>query len=515
MKPLSRKIFLKITPPGIGDIIGDKERIIKGLEKEFGRVRLTNKILKTIYPVCRDENWEITLTLVQNEVEWEIVRVQPGNTTAGHYGLAVDLGSTTITMEIVDLNTGNILGEESIFNHQIRFGDDILTRIFYTKGKPLHLKEVQESTLQSFRELMLMLKERTGVDSQECGVMVISGNTTMIHFLLGIDPWPIFEVPFAPVFNHTGFFDAREIDLPMEGLVYCIPSVANYLGGDTVSGLLVSGLHKKEELGLFIDIGTNGEMVLGNKNFLLAGAGAAGPALEGGISKNGMKASDGAVDSVIIEDNVLKLTTIGGSRPRGICGSGIVDILAQMLLSGWIDFSGHFNTGVTDRIIKSDEEYAVAYAWEDESETGEALLFTQTDISQFMDTKAAANTMVSYLLDSLGVEASEVQRLYTAGAFGTYINLESAITIGLYPDLPRERYVSLGNSSLKGSYALLMNGDLLDEVMMIQKEIRYLEFGAATDFLTQMFAARFLPHTNFDLYPTVKAELIKRGRLRL
>ncbi|WP_050740253.1 ASKHA domain-containing protein [Acetobacterium bakii] len=515
MKPLSKKVFLKITPPGIGDIIGDKERLLKSLEKEFGKVEISQRILKAIYPLCREANWEITLTLVAHEGQWEIVRLEPGDTTKSHYGLAVDLGSTTVTMELVDLNSGEILAEESIFNHQIDFGDDILSRIFYTKSKPLHLKEVQESTLQSFRELMLMLSERTGVASETCGIMVVSGNTTMIHFLLGIDPWPIFEAPFTPVFNHTGFFDAQEISLPIEGLIYCVPSVANYFGGDILSGLLVSDLHKKEELGLFIDIGTNGEMVLGNKNFLLAGAGAAGPALEGGISKNGMKATDGAVDSVVIEDNILKLTTIGGSRPRGICGSGIVDILAQMLLNGWIDFSGHFNTGVTDRVIKKDGEYAVAYAWEDESATGEVLLFTQTDISQFMDTKAAANTMVAYLLDSLGVEATEVKRLYTAGAFGTYINLESAITIGLYPDLPRERFVSLGNGSLRGSYALLINGELLKEIMALQREVRYLEFGAATDFLTQMFAARFLPHTNFDLYPTVKAELIKRGRLRL
>lgn len=515
MRPLSRKIFLKISPPGGGDIIGDKERILKALNPKMGEVTLSHKILEKIYPLCRKANWEITLTLVHGESEWEITGVEAGDTTDFHYGLAVDLGSTSVTMELIDLNTGGILGEESILNHQIAYGDDILSRIFYVKGKPLHLKEVQNSTIQCFCELLAILKKKTGVNTQECGIMIVSGNTTMIHFLLGIDPWPIFEAPFAPVFNHTGFFKAQEIDLPIEGFVFCMPSVANYLGGDTVSGLLVSDLHKKEELAMFIDIGTNGEMVLGNKNFLLGGAGAAGPALEGGISKNGMKATSGAVDSVFIEDNKLSLTTIGGTKPRGICGSGIVDILAQMLLSGWIDFSGRFNSGVSDRIVKRDGDYAVVYAFEDESENGQELLFTQTDISQFMDTKAAANTMVTYLLDSLGVEAMEVQRLYTAGAFGTYINLESAITIGLYPDLPRERFVFLGNSSLKGAYALLTNRDLLDEVMNLQEEIRYLEFGAATDFLTRMFAARFLPHTDFNLYPTVKAELIKRGRLRL
>ncbi|MBC3889985.1 DUF4445 domain-containing protein [Acetobacterium paludosum] len=513
-KALTRKIFLKLSPPGDGDIIGDKERIIKALSQEFGKVKFSYQMLRTIYPFCREANWEMTLTLIENEKVWEIIRLEAGDRTDYHYGIAVDLGSTTVAMEIVDLNTGAVLGQMSVFNHQIKFGDDILSRIFYTKGKCSHLKEIQKSTIETFSELLNSLKEKTGIDPKESYIMVVSGNTTMIHFLLGIDPWPIFQYPFAPVFNHTGFMNARDLGLPVEGVVFCMPSVANYLGGDTVSGLLVAGLHEKEELGLFIDIGTNGEMVLGNKSFLLAGAGAAGPALEGAISKNGMKASSGAVDSVIIEENQLKLTTIAGSKPRGICGSGIVDLLAQMLLNGWIDFSGRFNPEISKRIIKIDGEYGVVYAWQEESESKEELVFTQTDIGQFIDAKAAANTMVAYLLERLGVEASEVQRVYVSGAFGTYLNLESAITIGLYPDLPRDRFVSLGNSSLNGAYALLISAEKMDKVQMLQEKIEYLEFGAASDFLTRMFAARFLPHTDFDSYPTVKAELIKRGRLR-
>jgi len=360
----------------------------------------------------------------------------------------------------------------------------------------------------------MTLKEKTGVDLKDICIMVVSGNTTMIHFLLGIDPWPIFEYPFAPIFNHTGFLDAQDLGIPIGGAVFCMPSVANYLGGDTVSGLLVSGLQEKEELGLFIDIGTNGEMVLGNSEFLFGGAGAAGPALEVGISKNGMKATDGAVDSVAIKENQLKITTIGDSKPKGICGSGIVDLLAQMLLNGWIDFSGRFNPSMSERIVKREEHYGILYASKVESANGQELIFSETDIRQFIETKAAASTMVTYLLERMGVEASQVQRVYVSGAFGTYINLESAITIGLYPDLPRERFVFLGNSSLNGAYALLINEDKLKEVKMIQRRIEYLEFGAATDFLTKMFAARFLPHTDFDAYPTVKAELVRRGRLR-
>ena len=511
---LTRKIFLKILPPGNGDIIGDQERILNALLREFGMVRFSHRILKKIYPLCRDANWAITLTLIQNGKYWEIIQVEAGDMCHQHLGIAVDLGSTSVAMKIVDLNTGTILGEESILNHQIQYGDDILTRIFYAKNKADHLREIQAATVDTFNELLERLEKKARINPRESSIMVVSGNTTMIHFLLGIDPWPVFEYPFAPVFNHTGYLDAQDLGLATSGYLYCMPSVANYLGGDTVSGLLVAGLHEKDELGLFIDIGTNGEMVLGNKDFLFAGAGAAGPALEGGISKNGMKATSGAVDSVVIEDNTLRLTTIGGSRPLGICGSGIVDLIAQMLLSGWIDFSGRFNQEKSERIVKRDGEFAVLYASQEESGNGEELLFTQTDMSQFIDTKAAASTMVAYLLERLGVEPMDIDRLYVSGAFGTYINLESAITIGLYPDLPRERYVSLGNSSLNGAYALLTNAEKMAEVDILQKRIEYLEFGAATDFISRMYASRFLPHTDFNLYPTVKAALRKQGRLR-
>lgn len=512
--PLSRKVFLKISPPGNGDIIGDQERILNALTPDFGAVRFSRRLLKKVYPLCREANWEISLTLVKNDTTWELVELESGDQRHRHFGVAVDLGSTSVAMKMVDLSTGKVLAEESILNHQIEYGDDILSRIFYAKNKPDHLLAVQEATISTFNALLQQLQEATGINARESCIMVVSGNTTMIHFLLGIDPWPIFEYPFAPVFNHTGYLDARDLGLNTSGYLYCMPSVANYLGGDTVSGLLVAGLHEKDELGLFIDIGTNGEMVLGNKHFLVAGAGAAGPALEGGISKNGMKATAGAVDSVIISENELRLTTIGGHRPRGICGSGIVDLIAQMLLSGWIDFSGRFNPEKSSRIVIRDGEYGVLYASREESGNGQELLFTQSDMSQFIDTKAAASTMVAYLLERLGVEPIDVDRLYVSGAFGTYINLESAITIGLYPDLPRERFVSLGNSSLQGAYVLLTDDQKMEEVTRLQERIEYLEFGAATDFISRMYAARFLPHTDFDLYPTVKAALRKQGRFR-
>ena len=259
-----------------------------------------------------------------------------------------------------------------------------------------------------------------------------------------------------------------------------------------------------------MDIGTNGEMILGNNEFLVAAAGAAGPALEGGISKNGMQAKPGAVDTVKITDNEIILTTIQNQKPVGICGSGIVDLLAEMLLAGWIDRSGAFVPGRSARIVKRDDEFAVAYAWGSESGSGEELLFTQQDIFSVMDSKAAANTMVSYLLDSSGVSPADLQKVYLAGAFGTHLNLESAITIGIYPDLPRDRFVILGNGSLMGAYKLLMDASLYDTGESILEKIVYLSLGEATDFLTRMYAAKFLPHTDLNLYPSVKEKLENR-----
>ena len=510
MNPICKKVYLELRVPGAGDMVADKDRILRALKREYGMVHISLEILKSCYMLLRDFDWKLTVTLVQTDAAWEIVRIERGDTTARNFAYAADLGSTTVVMQIIDLNSGKIVGEESIFNHQIPFGEEILSRIFYASDNAAHLKEIQQCTLLNFQELMEKLSLSTGIYPAECGLLAIGGNTTMIHFLLGFDPWFIFHTPYTPAFNRCGFMPGRDIGLSFDGLVYCFPSVANYLGGDIISGLLASQMYKKSELALFMDIGTNGEMLLGNDEFMLSAAGAAGPALEGGISKQGMRASSGAVDTVRIVDNQLIITTILQGKPMGICGSGIVDLLAEMLLEGWIDYSGRFVPGQSERIVIRDGEYVVVYAWPGESAAGEELIFSQLDIFKFMDTKAAANTMVSFLLEALGIEAQQIQRIYTAGAFGTYLNLESAITIGLYPDLPRERFVQVGNGSLKGAGMLLQQAELLPVAENIIDTIVYLSLGEATDFLYKMSAAKFLPHTDLSLYPTVMEKMKQR-----
>lgn len=305
--PLCRKIYLELAPPTEEDARGDRERILDGLTGEYTTAVMPLQVMRKLYPLCRKAGWKVTLLMGFHDGVWEILDIEAGDTTDQLYGLAVDYGSTTLVMQVVDLHTGETLTQQTAFNPQIPYGEEILSRIFYTKDQPEHLEELQQKTVEGFNALIRTCEEVTGIPKDQYGAMVIGGNTTMIHLLLGLSPWPVFETPFAPVAQQPGFVRAKKLGLELPGYVYAFPSAANYLGGDIISGLLAAGLDQSPELSVFIDIGTNGELVAGNSEFLLAGAGAAGPALEGGISRYGMRADTGAVDRVTIQKDDLML----------------------------------------------------------------------------------------------------------------------------------------------------------------------------------------------------------------
>ena len=295
--------------------------------------------------------------------------------------------------------------------------------------------------------------------------------------------------------------------MTFDGLVYIIPSASNYIGGDIVSGLLKLDIHKQEETSLFFDIGTNGELVIGNKEWMMAGSGAAGPALEGYISRFGMRAGEGTIDSVRIQGDQLSFTTIGNQKPVGICGSGIIDLIAQMRLNGWINIAGELNPDASSRIRYLDGEYVAVYALPEESASGEILYFSQTDIMQYLDTKAAAYTMVECLLESAGVSFDDLSNCYLSGAFPAHSDLESAITIGIFPDLPREKYQVLSNTSLEGARILLLDRSRLEEAKNIAENMYCVQFASVPDFLVRMQAAKFIPHTDLSRYPSIQKQL--------
>lgn len=396
MTGLGEKVFLHLDTPTEDAPISDQQRLQAALlEKGYDNIQIPLQILQKLYPLCRQESG-LTVTMVFRDDAAVVAQIEQGDTIAQHYGLAVDYGSTTIHMQLVDLRSGAVIGLEKVENGQIQYGTDILTRITYSLEDPSHVDDLQKVTVQTFHDLLNRLTESTGIDASNLPLMVLSGNTTMIHFLLGLNAWTVFAAPFAPVTTDPGWFWGKELGMEFSGLVYIMPAASNYIGGDIISGLLTLDMRKSDDITMFFDIGTNGELVLGNRDWIVAGAGAAGPALEGYISRYGMRAGPGAIDHVQIVDGKLTYTTIGSESPIGICGSGIIDLLAQMLLSGWMDISGRLQPEASDRIIYlvEEQQYAVVYAtWAD----GVPLFFTQTDIDQYCDTKAAAFTMIECL----------------------------------------------------------------------------------------------------------------------
>ena len=538
MNGLSRKIYLKLPLPTEDDPRSDQQRILEslavaGVEE---RVHITVHILRKLYPLLDNAKWKITVSLAWNGENWEMVEIEEGDTTAQHYGLAVDLGSTTVVARLLDCNSGEILKEVSCFNKQIQWGTDILSRIFYCKDNREKLEEVRRATVESICECLDKLDaslemqgtpseqktENNGV-SESCDdrgaknaaqkarsisrsalSMVIAGNTTMIHFLLGMDAFCVFYTPHAVHADCPGFQLARDLDIPLKGYVYCYPAKSNYLGGDIISGMIDTELYKKNEISVFFDIGTNGELVIGNKEFLLCGAGAAGPALEGGVVRTGMRADVGAVDEVKIRDGNIFVHVIGNSAPQGICGSGIIDLIAELFLEGWIDIRGKLSPEKSPLIQERDNQFCVEYA--------PGLYFYQKDIDEFIRTKSAAHTMVEIMLRESGLDLNQADRFYVAGAFGKHVSKESAITIGMYPDMDRDHIINAGNSSLEGAQKLLLNRSLLTDIDQILEEMVYIQFAEVEDFLELMVAAQALPHTDYKRYPTVMEKLKERQK---
>lgn len=522
MNGLSQKQYLELPLPTEDDPRSDQQRILDslmaaGVEE---RVHIPVHILRELYPLLDNAKWKITVSLAWNGENWEMVEIEEGDTTAQHYGLAVDLGSTTVVARLLDCNSGEILKEVSCFNKQIQWGTDILSRIFYCKDNKEKLEEVRRATVESICECMDKLDA-----SHSALSMVIAGNTTMIHFLLGMDAFCVFYTPHAVHADCPGFQLARDLDIPLKGYVYCYPAKSNYLGGDIISGMIDTELYKKNEISVFFDIGTNGELVIGNKEFLLCGAGAAGPALEGGVVRTGMRADIGAVDEVKIRDGNIYVHVIGshkedsgsheknsgnheenssGEEPRGICGSGIIDLIAELFLEGWIDIRGKLSLEKSPLIQERDNQLCVEYA--------PGLYFYQKDIDEFIRTKSAAHTMVEIMLRESGLDLDQADRFYVAGAFGKHVSKESAITIGMYPDMDRDHIINAGNSSLEGAQKLLLNRSLLIDIDQILEEMVYIQFAEVEDFLELMVAAQALPHTDYKRYPTVMKKLKERQK---
>jgi uncharacterized 2Fe-2S/4Fe-4S cluster protein (DUF4445 family) len=521
--PAVRTFALDIEPPSLEDNTSDFDRLRRALAQQHGieEVRAELPMLRRLGKDLRMANWKVSVTLEMRDWVYgdylppRLIRIYPGAFKHASMGLAVDLGTTSVVAYLLDFATGVVIDTASAYNKQIACGEDVISRIIYAKRKR-GLERLQRLVVETINDLLDELQKRNGIELYEIHEIAVAGNTTMTHLLLGLDPRFLREEPYIPTISASPKLVAGELglDANMLARVHVLPSVGSYVGGDITAGVIASGMFATEKLTLFIDIGTNGEMVLGTRDWLLSCACSAGPAFEGGGVRHGMRAAEGAIEDVFIDDATLDPTfrTIDDAPAVGICGSGLIDLLGELFVTGVVDKSGHIvRTAPTDRVRVFDgvPEYVVCWAGQGGAKKDIAL--TESDITGLLRAKAAIYAGFEVLCASVGVDLADVEQILIGGAFGQYINVEKAIRIGLLPDQPVERFHFLGNTSAQGAYAALLCVSIRHEVLDVASKMTYLELSADNTFMDEYTSALFLPHTDMTSFPSVRDALAKRG----
>jgi len=524
--PALRKYFIELEPPTTQDNRSDLTRLLWALRKSSGLegISVDSRLLRRLPFLLRERNWQVTGTVVQTRMESQLgehqrhgsrrpklIHIEPGDTTREHYSIAVDIGTTSVWGQLLDLNGKRTLAETSDYNGQIHYGDDVISRIVASQ-KPGGLKKLQESVVTTINGIIQELMEASGVNPSRVSHMAAAGNTVMTHLLLGLDPKYIRESPYTPVANFLPPVRALELGLKVEEHVhlYTFPLVASYVGGDIVSGVLGSGFYQRKPVTLYIDIGTNGEIVIGNSDWMVTAACSAGPAFEGGGIQHGMRATQGAIEDFRLNAATYEpmLLTIGMVKPKGICGSGLINMVAEFLEGGVISPNGKFNAELpTQRIRRGPDglEYVLAYS--SETASGTDLVITEVDIENLMRAKAAMYAGYVTLLQSVGLSVDKLEQVVIAGAFGSFIDVERAITIGLLPELPLDRFLFIGNGSLLGSRLVSFCNEMLDDAERICRMMTNIELSENPSFMEHYVAAMFLPHTHGEEFPGVSRRL--------
>lgn len=511
-----RAVPLALDPPTLNDALDDYARLQRGLSAAgLAPAEIPLPLLQTLGPRLREANWQVT-AIVETDT-WHrrtprLLELLPQSAISHQpsvnlSGLAIDIGTTTVTAYLVDLRSGRLLDSAAEYNGQIARGEDVISRIIYA-GRNGGLGELRSLIQRTLNQLIQRLAQRNHLEPQHIYKATVAGNTTMMHLFLGLPPASIRLTPYIPTVNHPLPVLASEVGLDIHPLatVDCLPGVAAYVGADITAGALAAGLHEADALTLFIDVGTNGEIVLGNREWLLACACSAGPAFEGAGVICGMRATQGAIEEVWINSATLEPTVrvIGGGRPRGLCGSGLISLLAELFITGVMDRGGHFRLDAGTPRVRAGEhgpEYVVA--WANETATGRDITLTQVDVDNLMRAKAAIYAGFTVLAQSVGVRLEDVERLIIGGAFGKYLNVEKAVQIGLLPDLPWERFHFLGNTAVLGAYRALLSRTARTQIRAIAEKMTYLELSADNTFYDAFIHALFLPHTELSRFPSV------------
>ncbi len=514
--PPMEKVYVELPPPDASDHSADVTRLfqhLKNVEGEDG-LDIDFSVIRKMPKVLRDGEFKATVTLerpVKDGNKSRIINIQSGDRTDFNYAIALDIGTTTIYGQLFDLKDASVLGQYGKVNGQVSYGEDVISRIIYAEREG-GLERLRQVVVESINDVVSRLLSKSGVDMEEVSTVAIAGNTTMTQLLLGVDPRNIRRAPYVPAANVYPPLPARSLGIYLAehttALIY--PLISSYVGGDIVAGVMGSGLYRSEKLTLFIDIGTNAEIVVGNKEWLACTACSAGPAFEGGGIKFGMRAAPGAIEDFSVDPVTWEpmLRTVSGVRPRGICGSGLITAVAVLFENKLIDSRGKFNTDVhTPRLRESEGIVEYVVVWADDTDIGRDITLTEPDIDNLIRAKGAVYSGCETLLNEVGLSIGEIEQIILAGGFGSYIDLDRAFTIGFLPEIDSDKVTFIGNGSLMGAKMSALTNTLRQDVVQVVRMMTNFELSETPSYMDHYIAALFLPHTDLNLFPRLKARL--------
>jgi len=515
LKPLVRKTCLQLPQPSLDNNLSDLQRLEQALGKvqDSTNFQMGLKVTRRLPSAMRKANWTVTAVTGHRGPLTEIIDVLGGDTSRRNFCIAADIGTTTVVCHLVDLKDGQTLGRAAKYNSQTRYGADVIRRIIHSSKTSDNESALRDAIVGDLNELIRELTRKHRLDTSDISLISAAGNTTMMHLLLGLPTEHIRKEPYTGAAYRLPPFRAAEIGLKINprGLLYTLPCVASFVGADILAGIYATGMAHSDEVKMLIDIGTNGEIVIGSKDFLVCASASAGPAFEGAECRKGMRASSGAIDHIRLldADHVLNYSTVGSAAPLGICGTGYVDLIAEMLRVGLIDKTGHLDTEITSKRLRpgfqGEMEYVViptALAGSDSD-----IVISQGDINNILRAKGAIYAAAAVLLKALSMTFSDLDEIMVAGAFGNFLNLANTVFIGLLPDVPQEKLRFVGNATITGAKLAAICSDSYEEIFDIADKTTYFELSTDPSFMDEFVSACFFPHTNIELFPSVSAEL--------
>jgi len=503
--PLVQKLYVEMSEPTVRDHTADHERLYLGIRQQIDApiMQTGYRVLQRLSRLLQDSDYKVTATIGRRGKCTEVIDVETGDHSKRNFAVAVDLGTTTVVAHLMDLADAGTLDTEATYNSQINFGEDYIRRIIYAEQNDA-FDEMQNRIVHDVNNLIVTLAARQRIDLHDITTVICAGNTAMVHFLLNLDSTRIRREPYVASAGFVPPIRAAEagVQINKRGLLYCLPSIAAYVGSDIVAGVLTTRIFAKEGISLLADIGTNGEVVLGNKDWLVCASSSAGPAFEGGGVKHGMRAGNGAIEKFSFgSSGAVEYKTIGGAPPVGICGSGLLDTLAALLTEGIIDRTGRFKTDGRPEFSEGEEgrQFRLLEAGNNHQE----IVITQADIDNLIRSKAGVFAAIRVLMESTQTKAEDLDAVYLAGGFGNFLNVERAVTVGMLPDVPPEKIKFVGNTSIAGAKTVLLSRKALDTTEKIANSMTYFDLMSHPGYMEEFTRANFVPHTDLSLFPSV------------